>query len=536
MDFATICRICCEKKQRMRPLLALDANHNLIQQFYRDFLRLEISIDDGLPQNVCGSCIEALTSLQKTIEEIRSNDSMLRKLLLAESNSEIKERIEIEALQNGIAREIEVETLIASTEDELQNHDLKKIEDLIVADDDSDWRQSEEDDCTSEMDNEKKSHVEQEMSPKPASGKRRGRRKTKFDDPNRPRKNDYKCYICKSESFGSGDALLAHLNNHTSELPYICTLCVKEKVIINSVTTLNVHKRMHENPLKCERCDRRYSNHRALSLHRQIHHSGGNDPCPSTCSYCGKVCPSKLALRNHEKFHTQGISCEFCGKVFVENNKLRAHIQRKHEKLKNYQCHLCQKRLTSLDAVQSHIKIMHSNREVRCKYCNRRYTSEYSLRTHEKKHLADESYEPTNKWTPYYSIVPGEEGLKEQVRRKKCNLCGAIVRVIGAHLIALHFPTEYRCELCNAVFKRKQIYELHMKEHENGKAHSCPICDKKFSERKLLITHLKTKQHREHPAALLYLSQTRTRQENPLTTELSLPILEEVDIRADALM
>lgn len=206
----------------------------------------------------------------------------------------------------------------------------------------------------------------------PKIGKaKRGRRKTVFDDPNRPRLNDFKCYICKSDSLGSAEALIAHLNSHTSQLPYTCSICVFETVVINSVSTLNVHKRMHENPHKCEYCDKRYSNRRNILLHVQLYHMGENAPCPSTCTYCGKVCPTKLSLKNHEKIHTKAVSCEFCGKIFVEKHKLRLHIQRKHEKNRKYECHLCNKKLNSLDAVQVHINIMHSDKEFSCKYCSR---------------------------------------------------------------------------------------------------------------------------------------------------------------------
>lgn len=130
-----------------------------------------------------------------------------------------------------------------------------------------------------------------------------------------------------------------------------------------------------------------------------------------------------------------------------------------------------------------------------------RYTSEMSLRYHEKKHEENPSYISTNNWKQYYTFVEGEEGIKDGVRLKKCGLCGAITKAIGPHLNMIHFPKEFRCEHCDMVFKRKGAYTAHVLEHEYGKAYSCPICGKEFSERKYLLLHLRTKKHRDHPMA-----------------------------------
>ncbi|KAL9705533.1 hypothetical protein quinque_009051 [Culex quinquefasciatus] len=56
-----------------------------------------------------------------------------------------------------------------------------------------------------------------------------------------------------------------------------------------------------------------------------------------------------------------------------------------HEKIREYECHLCHKNFSSLNTVHTHIRTMHLNIEYNCVYCVRAYTSKLSLRYHKKK-------------------------------------------------------------------------------------------------------------------------------------------------------
>ncbi|XP_065076228.1 zinc finger protein OZF-like [Ochlerotatus camptorhynchus] len=337
---------------------------------------------------------------------------------------------------------------------------------------------------------------------KDAKGMRKtGRPRTKVNDPNRPRLHDYKCYICKSESHGSSEALIAHLtSSHEGQLPYTCPDCVMQTVVIKTVQRLNAHIRQHLNPVKCPHCDKRYTSKNNVTLHVQMYHQDGDVQCPWTCEYCGQEYPSKVSLLHHVKLHTTATSCEICGKIFKERHKLRLHIQRRHEKLKKYECNICKKKLGSLDSVQIHIKTYHSNQVFKCSYCSRTFSSELTHRYHEKKHVENPNYVATKDWKEYYTIVEGVVN-KPGAKLKQCNLCGMVSKAMGTHLSTVHFPSEFRCKICDMVFKHKQRFEIHVLEHERGKAHKCPICAREFSDRRYLINHLRTKKHQDHPLA-----------------------------------
>lgn len=428
--------------------------------------------------------------------------------------------------ENVIIEEVLEEWILSDADDQASDSELcptdQEESHAIVQQESSDSGHVSTDLEETNKDKPKKRPRKRLVSPPPPPRKRQRR-----DDPERPRKNDFRCYVCKSESLGSAEALYAHLNSHADELPYTCSSCVMERVVIRSVTQLNVHKRMHENPVKCGYCDRRYHNARAVELHVQLHHLGENVSQPVECGHCGKVCPSLPALRTHEKLHTRALGCEFCGKLFTGRHKLREHIRRKHATEKEFSCKVCGKEFATLLAVQSHMKIKHSEQEFKCGFCERSYSSDQSRRFHEKKHAKDAGYQASNRWTKFYTLIDSGEG---GAKKKQCTLCQAIVGAIGPHMTSVHFPQKYRCDVCAAEFGSKASYAIHVAEHEKGKAHRCPICEKEFSVRKLLLTHLKTKKHRDHPLSKLFFKKAPTTVEEMFGADMPEQLLENWEV------
>ena len=52
--------------------------------------------------------------------------------------------------------------------------------------------------------------------------------------------------------------------------------------------------------------------------------------------------------------------CEECGKSFTRSNRLRDHIQSKHQGIKGYPCHLCDVECQTADALSRHITTKHT--------------------------------------------------------------------------------------------------------------------------------------------------------------------------------
>lgn len=129
------------------------------------------------------------------------------------------------------------------------------------------------------------------------------------------------------------------------------------------------------------------------------------------------------------------------------------------------------------------------------------YAAETSLKSHEKKHEQNPNYKSSKDWKQYYTFVEPAPGVPSSERLKKCNICQEVVKSIGVHLRNVHFSEPFSCKLCDATFKRKNFFDMHMLEHKHGKMFRCPICNREFYMKRLLMAHLKTQKHRDHPLA-----------------------------------
>ncbi|ETN63530.1 GDNF-inducible zinc finger protein 1 [Anopheles darlingi] len=517
-----VCRLCLAPGEEHRLLFGKSQEPDYVS-IIREIVRLEIREDDELPKRICFDCAARLARIQEDVQGFRETDNKLRALLLEESvdskqpseRSTENEELVHDPFDSVVS--VDEETAPSLQENRLNVPQEKSVDIVrrssrvrikiaqairspsIVSDQTDDRRSDDESDNEAsriespKISNSSATKRTAASIPKPLRAKRRKLSKSEHKREDGPTLRDYKCYICCSASLGSQKALLDHFATHVDRVPYTCERCVMKTVVITRVRTLNTHLKMHEQPIKCDYCDRRYSNASGKYYHTQFYHLGGGAPCIIHCKECGKQCGSQDALRKHMKYHTTALKCRTCDKVFNHPNKLRNH-ELSHDANGGYECVVCKKVLQTIESYDVHLKKHTQERSYQCSLCPKKFNTSCNLILHMKVHAKNDNYRPTRSWLEHYTIV-SREPLKY-----KCNHCDRYgtdkVNNMISHLQA-HFK-EYECDRCKRLFATAKQLRAHYPTHTGEKPEMCQHCGKCFSNKSSLRTHLRT--HGREPA------------------------------------
>ncbi|XP_016982170.1 zinc finger protein 431 isoform X2 [Drosophila rhopaloa] len=143
---------------------------------------------------------------------------------------------------------------------------------------------------------------------------------------NRPH---FQCSQC-DKVYLTKQALKVHVDSKHRRSGESCDTCGKVFAIAK---VLEIHKRYHTRdfPYVCDLCDRRFAQRSHLTVHQKVKHTGSRFICEFPG--CQKSFTSSSSLRNHECTHTaMPFECAHCQQSFPARNKLRVHLERKHNK------------------------------------------------------------------------------------------------------------------------------------------------------------------------------------------------------------
>ena len=139
------------------------------------------------------------------------------------------------------------------------------------------------------------------------------------------------CKFCDIPPFQSDKDLKQHnLTKH------ICDTCGKEfKQPSHLQRHINeVHEQITIRAYKCNLCSKGFKNNVALKTHQRVH----TQEKKYSCNTCGKVFSSKQTLQNHSrKFHEESTAmytCGICNKAYPSQSHLNRHINLVHNNKK----------------------------------------------------------------------------------------------------------------------------------------------------------------------------------------------------------
>ena len=302
-----------------------------------------------------------------------------------------------------------------------------------------------------------------------------------------PKRKDNVCYLCK-ERFPSSVKLSEHLPVHLNQIPYKCFECVQANVVIKTLSSLNLHLKMHQMPIKCQFCDNRYSTTNARRAHETSFHLNKKKR-PIKCEICGKECPSERSHKEHQKIHNNEHQCKVCQKSFMSSTVLKRH-EILHSGEKPFECTICGQKFNHSSNYKTHLKRHTNEKPHECNFCPATFLVSNYLKDHIRIHHGENEFVPKRNLTDQYTctVYPEESNRREY----KCNTCSKVFP--SSTHITHHLKTHnkaHQCSHCGRRFKDSRALADHENTHTGSKPHLCKTCGKAFANSSNLYQHNK---------------------------------------------
>lgn len=220
----------------------------------------------------------------------------------------------------------------------------------------------------------------------------------------------------------------------------------------------------HSGDYRCSVCDLQLSSKFKLQDHMNLH-TGARPYC---CAECGKrfcqIHNYRVHLRTHAETKVERLQCRVCLMSFASQEELKYHLSKTHVEDRFYECDLCKRVFTSLQACEYHVQLHKCLLGINCEVCGRNFTSPKSLARHRKKMCH---------------------------RNFKCTDCtktftkkNALLKHSFSHLGLL----PYTCIRCRSHFRLAKLYRQHKCEPE--RIH-CVACLREFLSQEDFQRHKK---------------------------------------------
>ncbi|XP_068627340.1 zinc finger protein 600-like [Battus philenor] len=299
--------------------------------------------------------------------------------------------------------------------------------------------------------------------------------------------------------------ITVHLQGARSEIR--CTVCDKTFTTIRNLKrhTNQIHNPYTKHPT-CDECKRVFKGKQSLITHILSTHQVTKRGMIK-CQLCDKVYTNNRNLKRHvEMFHGERgeFKCDSCPKVYTSNQSLKRHTRTRHS-LKNiqYNCPKCYKTVFGTDDINRHVTYCHGydltnvynntdfNLKNICTKCNKSFNEEPLLRRHIKtEHSFQDFYNYCRR--SLLKLVKTTNQKRQFINCEFCKNAFVNVHELKDHMRVNH-DKEYSLSSCNVCFNKFYSKET-MLEHRKicfppPNANSCSYCNKLFTDISSLEFH-----------------------------------------------
>ena len=280
----------------------------------------------------------------------------------------------------------------------------------------------------------------------------------------------YPCKYC-NKSFKRREDRFNHKKVQHEEHTHQCVKCPRKfglKYFLKSHLA-RAHKIGN---FLCVTCGKAFVNSKMLSLHN-CNLQEGTYECK--CDLCGESFASKKALKIHAGHaHKTEHKCSDCGEKFSKTLLLKTHRMEIHGKSNVFNCNICDHSFRTSIGISKHNRKSH---EFSCKCCGKKFVRKYHLKIHEKIHKVEKK--------------------EVALQKVKCTRCSKILAnrfSLRIHLLRIHNDhkvAKFSCEICDKKFTTKTFMLSHLKIKHQGYMQKCEFCDKDFTSRSLMLNHVR---------------------------------------------
>nr|XP_032525925.1 zinc finger and BTB domain-containing protein 11-like [Danaus plexippus plexippus] len=318
------------------------------------------------------------------------------------------------------------------------------------------------------------------------------------------RRYGYICFYC-SRKFDKIELLADH------QVEGRCKDGIKSIISKHPSDSLAVY--VHVADMKCSICDKKLPNmnelkHHLMATHKKKIYTGYGDRIipfelgknKYDCQICGSSYETFGAVERHMNVHYRNYICDQCGVGFVTKNRLRVHIRSAHV-TGSYPCDVCDKIFQAQHKYKNHVDVTHRMvKKNKCPKCPERFADYF----HRHKHMVDAHGETPLRYKcnvcealfkRRYALSCHTKRRHLDMRDVNCDVCPYkcyTITELKAHMIKHNGQRTYECNVCKKSYARKKTLKEHMRIHNNDRRYVCAVCGQGFVQNCSLKGHMKT--------------------------------------------
>lgn len=349
----------------------------------------------------------------------------------------------------------------------------------------------------------------------------------------------YECdYIGCSRKFTRKADLKYHINTHTGQALFKCSLCPKTYA---RKCLLRYHEKKHEiEPEQLEPWEKlpierySYENEESNQIECNSHTENSHDESNQKLE-CHEELPSEANLDTHLRKQSFRFGCNICSVKFSKKSHFDLHLithinehQPKEHTVKrataleessqrtskrkfriseirinhlNYQCYCCRQTFHDKKSLDEHMKV-HTD-VVICGWCDETFPIRINFQNHlpcnknplfrnKRKHLLNCSH-CSKKFASAYTLAAHQK-LHTGKDLFICTACDKPFHtksLLKQHELTHSLDRQWCCSFCGMRFKMSRTLEEHERIHEGIKRFECKICKTKFMQSSTLWRHNK---------------------------------------------